>query len=181
MLPSIISHADLRSRRPNAGGKRLSLIRAHDTPWTGGREKGAGPERPAPFSSLTMLNGLPVPRAPLRSAGNTPRGAFPFAQTRPLRTGPVARYTGTPRRSPILVRWLGTRVGELPHAARRLVVVDTTARHPMLLAASIWSTAPPGFGSSRVPPLARPAHERSGQETPVRISYLPRELVITIR
>ncbi|HEY8282890.1 MAG TPA: hypothetical protein VIJ28_00750 [Chloroflexota bacterium] len=69
----------------------------------------------------------------------------------------------------------------MPRAARQSVVVDMTIRHPMLLTASIWSTAPPGL----TPVSFRRLRDRpvSGgvQGTPVRISYLLRELVITIR
>jgi hypothetical protein len=67
----------------------------------------------------------------------------------------------------------------LPRATRQLVVVDTVAGHPTR------PVHPYLFGGTRfprsspIPVLSLPRCERSISRVPVRISYLPRELVIT--
>jgi hypothetical protein len=120
-------------------------------------------------------------REPCYGLPRTPLTEPSLFRTRLLRTGLVGRAITEPRDSVPFPCDLGPENGELPRAARQSVVVDMTIRHPMLLTASIWSTVPPGLP----PPASRRLRDWpvSGevQGTPVRISYLLRELVVTIR
>jgi len=146
----------------------------------GEREKGAGPEKPAPFPFLMALNGSPVPRAPVRSAQNAPRGAFLIPNL-------------------VLTNQLGGALSRNPETLYRPRAIWDRRTVNCLVRRGSWSGStwrpgipcawPPVSGRQRPLPCLpsrprrlrdRPANE-GGQGTPLRISYLPRELVITIR